>query len=99
MEFEWDEAKRLANLRKHGIDFVDVPAVFEGDIVTVEDDRYNYGEQRFITLGLLQGRVVAIVHTERDDSLRDGEAERTRIISARKATRYEQRTYFEQISN
>lgn len=91
MEFEWDEAKRLTNLRKHGIDFVDVPAVFEGDIVTVEDDRYNYGEQRFITLGLLQGRIVAIVHTERDD--------RTRIISARKATRYEQRTYFEQISN
>lgn len=91
MEFEWDEAKRLANLRKHGIDFVDVPAVFDGDIVTVEDDRYNYGEQRFITLGLLQGQVVAIVHTERDDI--------TRIISARKATRYEQRTYFEQISN
>lgn len=91
MEFEWDEAKRLTNLRKHGIDFVDVPAVFEGVIVTVEDDRYNYGEQRFITLGLLQGRIVAIVHTERDD--------RTRIISARKATRYEQRTYFEQISN
>ncbi len=35
MEYEWDEAKRLANLRKHGIDFTDVPAVFDGDIVTV----------------------------------------------------------------
>jgi uncharacterized protein len=41
MEFEWDEAKRLANLDKHGIDFVDIPEVFEGDIVTVEDDRYS----------------------------------------------------------
>jgi uncharacterized DUF497 family protein len=91
MEFEWDETKRLANLRKHGIDFIDIPVVFEGDIVTVEDDRFNYGEQRFVTLGLLQGRVVAIVHTEREES--------TRIISARKATKYEQRIYFEQISN
>jgi hypothetical protein len=91
MEFDWDEAKRLSNLRKHGIDFIDVPAVFEGDIVTVEDDRFSYGEQRFVTFGLLQGRVVAIVHTEREDC--------TRIISARKATKYEQRTYFEQISN
>jgi uncharacterized DUF497 family protein len=91
MEFEWDEAKRLANLRRHGIDFMDVPAVFDGDIVTVEDDRFRYGEQRFITLGMLQGRVVAIVHTEREEC--------TRIISARKGTNYEQRTYFEQISD
>ena len=90
-EFEWDEAKRLANLRKHGIDFIDVPSVFEEDSVTVEDDRYSYGEQRFITFGLLQGRVIAVVHTERDDY--------TRIISARKATKYEQRIYFEALSN
>ncbi|MEG3929299.1 BrnT family toxin [Microcoleus sp. D3_18a_C4] len=91
MEFEWDEAKRLTNLSKHGIDFIDVPLVFDGEIVTVEDERFSYGEQRFVTFGLLQGRVVAIVHTEREDS--------TRIISARKATKYEQRIYFEQISN
>ncbi|MBD2568406.1 BrnT family toxin [Anabaena lutea] len=91
MEFEWDEAKRLANIRKHGIDFIDVAAVFDGDTVTVEDDRYDYGEQRFVTFGLLQGRVIAVVHTERSN--------RTRIISARKATNYEQRTYFEQFSN
>jgi uncharacterized DUF497 family protein len=91
MEFEWDEAKRLANIRKHGIDFSDVSAVFDGDTVTVEDDRYDYGKQRFVTFGLLQGRVIAVVHTERSDC--------TRIISARKATKYEQRTYFEQISN
>jgi uncharacterized DUF497 family protein len=58
---------------------------------TVEDDRYDYGEQRFVTFGLLQGRVIAVVHIEREDC--------TRIISARKATKYEQRTYFEQLSN
>lgn len=91
MEYEWDEAKRLVNLRKHGVDFIDVPAVFDGDIVTVEDDRDDYREQRFVTFGLLQGRVIAVVHTEREDY--------TRIISARKATKYEQRIYFQQISN
>lgn len=91
MEFEWDEAKRLVNLHKHGIDFVDVPSVFDGDTVTVEDDRYSYGEQRFVTFGLLQGRVIAVVHTNRDQL--------TRIISATKATKYEQRTYFEQFSD
>lgn len=91
MEFEWDEAKRLANIRKHGIDFIDALSVFNGDTVTVEDDRYDYGEQWFVTFGLLQGRVIAVVYTERSN--------RTRIISARKATNYEQRTYFEQISN
>ena len=91
MEFEWDEAKRLTNIRKHGIDFLDVPAVFDGDTVTVEDDRNSYKEQRFVTFGLLQGRVIAVVHTEREDCIR--------IISARKATKNEQRTYFEQLSN
>ena len=91
MEFEWDEAKRFANLRKHGIDFVDISAVFDGDIVTVEDDRYAYGEQRFIAFGILQGRVIAIVYTERVNCMR--------IISARKATKYEQQTYFRQLSD
>jgi uncharacterized protein len=88
IEFEWDEAKRLANLCKHGIDFIDVPDVSDGDTVMVQDDRYSYGEQRFITFGLLQGRVVAVVHTERNECIR--------IISARKATKYEQQTYFEE---
>jgi uncharacterized protein len=93
MEFEWDEAKRLSNLDKHGIDFLDVEEVFDGDIVTVEDDRYDYGERRFVTFGLLQGRVVAVavVYTDRGDAMR--------LISVRKATKYEQRTYYAQISN
>ncbi len=91
MEYEWDEAKRITNIRKHGIDLIDASAVFDGDILTIEDNRYNYGEQRFVTLGLLQGRVIAVVHTEREDCIR--------IISARKATKYEQQVYFEQLSN
>ncbi|MFN8472449.1 MAG: BrnT family toxin [Anaerolineae bacterium] len=89
--FEWDESKREANLRKHGIDFVDVTEVFEGDIVVVEDDRFDYGETRFVALGLLRGRTVAVVYVEYDDTIR--------IISARKATRNEERAYYERISH
>ncbi len=85
-DFEWDEDKRLENIRKHGIDFVDVPMVFDSDPVMLEDARYNYGERRFVSFGLLVGRIVAIVHTE-DDGL-------IRIISARKASKYEQQIYF-----
>jgi len=91
MEFEWDEAKRLANIGKHGIDFTDVPAIFDEYTVTVEDDRYSYGEQRFVTFGLLQGRVIAVVYGERNN--------RIRVISARKATNYEQRIYFQALSD
>jgi len=91
VKFEWDEDKRLINVRKHGIDFVDVVIAFDGDIVTIEDDRFEYGERRFMTLGLLSGRVVVIVHTEREDV--------TRIISVRKATKHEERNYFEQIAD
>ncbi len=67
MQFEWDESKRISNLRKHGIDFLDVPPVFNSSILTSEDERFDYGEERFVTFGLLQGRVIAIVHTETED--------------------------------
>ncbi len=53
MQFEWDESKRISNLRKHSIDFLDVPPVFNGAILTIEDDRFDYGEERFVTFGLL----------------------------------------------
>jgi uncharacterized DUF497 family protein len=89
MRFEWDENKRLANIRKHGFDFADISSIFDSDTVTVEDDRYNYGEQRFMTLAFLQGRIIAVVHTENDDLVR--------IISVRKASKYEQQIYFDQI--
>ena len=91
MEFEWDEAKRKSNLRNHGIDFVGIEQVFEGATVTILDDRFDYGEQRFVTFGLLEGRVVAIAHTETDEVIR--------ITSVRKATNYEESSYFKEISN
>lgn len=58
MRFTWDENKRQSNLKKHGFDFRDAESVFAGEIVTVEDTRYEYREERFATLGSLYGRIV-----------------------------------------
>jgi uncharacterized protein len=91
MEFTWSEAKRVANVSKHGLDFVDAPSVFEGLTYTFEDDRFSYGEQRYVTLGLLAGFTVSVVHTENDHEIR--------IISFRKATRQESAIYFHAIQN
>lgn len=89
MPYEWDEAKRLSNVRKHGIDFKDAIDIFEYDTLLMEDDCFDYRERRFLSIGLLRGYVIVVVHTEM--------AGVTRIISARKATKYEQRIYFERV--
>jgi len=91
MRFSWSESKRQSNLRDHGLDFVDAARVFEGVTYTFEDDRFDYGEQRFVTLGLLDGIVVSIVHTESPHTIR--------VISFRKATRHEQAIFFDSIKD
>jgi len=91
MVFTWSEAKRAANLKTHGLDFVDASRVFEGATYTFEDDRFSYSEQRFVTLGLLAGVPVSIVHTEN--------AHEIRVISFRKATKREAQIYFRAIQN
>lgn len=91
MRYCWDEAKRLSNLRDHGIDFVDAQAVFEGATFTCPDDRYAYHERRFVTLGLLKGIPVSIAHTETDEEIR--------VISFRKATDNETQILFSQIQD
>ena len=91
MEFAWSDAKRAANIKTHGIDFVDAPRVFEGVTYTFEDDRFSYGEQRFVTLGLLAGVPVSVVHTETEHEIR--------IISFRKASKRETQIYFNGIQN
>jgi len=91
MRFEWDEAKRRLNIHKHGIDFIGLERVFASETLTLLDDRYDYGETRLLTLGLLRGEVVAISHTETDEIVR--------IISVRKALKYEEITYFKEIRN
>jgi hypothetical protein len=91
VRYEWDETKRRSNRRKHGIDFQEAASVFEGDTVTIEDDRQDYGETRYVTFGIWRGVLIAIAHTETDEAIR--------IISARKATRHETRHFFSQIGN
>ena len=91
MEFTWSERKRAANLKAHGLDFVDAPRVFEGTTYTFEDDRFSCGEQRFVTLGLLAGIPVSVVHTESEHEIR--------VISFRKATKREAQIYFDAIQN
>jgi hypothetical protein len=81
MRFTWDEAKRRRNLKDHGLDLIDAERVFDGPTYTFEDDRLSYGEQRFVSLGVLEGVPVSIVHTETRDCIH--------IISFRKATRRE----------
>lgn len=87
MKFSWDATKRKINLAKHGLDFADAKIVFSGATFTFEDERFNYGEHRFITIGMLYGAVVVIAHTERNDEVR--------IISMRKATKNEQEIYLQ----
>jgi uncharacterized DUF497 family protein len=89
MKFAWDEVKRRINLKKHGLDFTDAGKVFAGITRTFEDSRFEYGEQRFITLGLLDDTVVLIAHSET--------ARELRVISMRKATRNEQILYFQNL--
>jgi hypothetical protein len=85
VKFEWDERKRADNIRDHGIDFVDAKSIFEGYTVTISDDRFDYGEDRFITFGLLRETIIAVAHTEDEETIR--------LISARKATKREARAY------
>jgi uncharacterized DUF497 family protein len=90
VEFEWDENKRLSNLRKHGLDFEDGWRVFDGPCVSRLDVRFEFGEPRFRALGLLFDRVVEIAYVERPDVIR--------LISMRRAGRHEKTRYYEAIS-
>ena len=91
MEFTWSETKRAVNIKAHGLDFLDAGSVFEGVTFTFEDDRFSYGEQRFVTLGMLAGVPVSVVHTENKHGIH--------VISFRKATKRESQIYFNEIQN
>jgi uncharacterized DUF497 family protein len=84
----WDEAKRLENIKKHGLDLAALETVFDQPMISVEDARQSYGELRVQSLGMWQGRVVFLVWTPRGD-------ETAHIISCRYADRKETDAYFE----
>jgi len=90
MRFEWDEAKNKSNIRKHRIDFADIPTVFEGPMLVILDAKQEYGEDRWIGIGLLRATIVVVVFVERPH-------ETIRIISARKAVKYEREKFKKEI--
>jgi len=83
--FIWDERKRAANLAKHGVDFAIVERFAFDTAVVIIDDRRDYGEVRYRALGMIDGRLYALVFTAR--------AGRTRVISLRRANDRERRNY------
>ncbi|NJL09122.1 MAG: BrnT family toxin [Methylacidiphilales bacterium] len=85
MPVEFDPAKRQATLDHRGLDMARADEVFAGATITIEDDRQDYGEVRFITVGRLAGRMVVMVWTPRGAA--------RRIISLRKANDREQALY------
>lgn len=85
-EFEWDDAKAEANLRKHNISFRAASRVFDDPLALIEQDlSEDYGEDRFLATGRVAGLLITVAFTERGDCIR--------IISARKANNDERRAY------
>ena len=90
MKYEWDEEKNRSNVAKHGIGFDGAARIFDGPTVDWIDDRLDYGEERTISLGMIEGvAVLVVLHTDRDNAMR--------LISARPATRSERTRYEEAI--
>ena len=85
MELDWDETKREDNLAKHGLDFAIALELFANYFMERLDTRHDYGEDRWVALGMIHGVVVVLVYTERDSKLRP--------ISLRKATIMERSIY------
>ncbi len=87
MRYEWDRAKRIANLRQHRVDFADaIDALEDPDRIEEADDRFDYDEERDIVIGMASGGVLFVVVTYREEDT-------CRIISARKATKHEEDRY------
>jgi len=92
MSFEWDERKNRANIDKHGFDFADAYQIFDLPMVVELDERYDYGEDRLVGIGMLDGRVVVLVYTEPNEGT-------VRIISLRKALSHERKRYEQYLKN
>jgi len=92
MQFEWDERKRKTNIRKHGFDFRDAVKIFNFPMLVASDDRFDYGEDRWVGVGMLEGRTVVVIFTERG-------VDTIRIISMMKALTYERIRYEQYLGN
>ena len=86
MKFEWDSEKNKANRAKHGIDFEFAKEIFSGVWISKPDNRKDYGENRFIAIGVLEEFVLLAVYTMREQKIR--------IISIRRANTEEREIYY-----
>ncbi len=86
MKFEWDEAKNRANIRKHGFDFAQAEEMFRGVLLVRPDTREDYGENRWLGIGMIQGGVAFIAFAECAEDM-------IRIISLRRANHEESKEY------
>ena len=94
IRFEWDEAKNLANQRKHGVSFEDASEVFRDPLFVSVKDRIQDGEQRWRTYGEVEGSLLMMVaHTAQEEDAHGTTIELIRIITARYATRKERQRY------
>lgn len=86
MDFEWDDDKNLLNIARHGLSFADACRIFSGFTLDAVDDRFEYGEAREISIGMIDGlAIVTVAHTDRNGVCR--------IISARPAVKSERKRY------
>src|SRR4051794_29397088 len=90
LSFEWDPTKNALNVRKHRLSFADAVRIFDGPLVTFPDEREDYGEDRWIPMGLLPPEVVFILYVDPGENT-------IRVISPKKANRHEQQLYFENL--
>jgi uncharacterized protein len=90
LRFTWDPAKAAANLRKHGVSFVEASTAFADPLsITIPDPDHSVSEEHFVLVGRSdRGRLLIVAHVERGDLIR--------IINARLATRRERKTYEEE---
>jgi uncharacterized DUF497 family protein len=86
MIFEWDEAKNRANIRKHGFDFADAEEMFRGFLLVRPDTREDYGEERWIGIGMIRGLVAFVAFAELSHDT-------VRVISLRRASGRERKQY------
>ncbi len=93
MKIIWDEAKNKRNIMVHGFDFVDAERVFQSPLLVRLDTREDYGEDRWQGIGMLDGRIVVVVIFTEPNS------DTVRVISLRKATKYERTEYEKQIKD
>ena len=89
MEYEWDDKKNQQNQIKHGVDFYDAVHIFrDNDRIEWLDDRKDYQERRYRTVGMVHGVLLTVIYTPK--------SRRYRLISARKASKHERETYYHQ---